>query len=63
MAEPSMSKEALRTLAQSAGVNISDDALEDLLPRMRRSAEATAGLDALDLEDVEPATVFSPESG
>ena len=63
MAEPSMSKEALRTLAQSAGVNISDDALEDLLPRMRRSAEATDGLDALDLVDVEPATVFSPESG
>jgi Asp-tRNA(Asn)/Glu-tRNA(Gln) amidotransferase C subunit len=62
MAEPSISKEALRALAQSAGLDISDDILEELLPRIRRSAETTAELDALDLQGVEPATVFTSGS-
>ena len=62
MAEPLMSKEALRALAQSTGLNISDDVLDELLPRLRRSAEAIAELDALDLQGAEPATVFIPES-
>ena len=42
MAEPSISKEALRALAESAGLNIGDDVLEELLPRIRRPAETTA---------------------
>lgn len=62
MAECSMSKEALRALAESAGLNIGDDVLEELLPRIRRSAETTAELDALDLQGVEPATVFTSSS-
>ena len=62
MAESSMSKEALRALAQSAGLDISDDVLEELLPRMRRSAETAAELDALDLQGVEPATLFISSS-
>jgi Asp-tRNA(Asn)/Glu-tRNA(Gln) amidotransferase C subunit len=62
MAESSMSKEALRALAESAGLNISDDVLEELLPRIRRSAETTAELDDLDLQGVEPATVFTSSS-
>ena len=62
MAEPSITKEALRALAQSAGLDISDDLLDELLPRLRRSAEAMAKLEALDLEGVEPANVFSPGS-
>ena len=62
MAEPLMSKEALSALAQSTGLNISDDVLDELLPRLRRFAEAAAELDALDLEGVEPAIVFIPES-
>ena len=61
MAEPLMSKEALRALAQSTGLNIGDDVLDELLPRLHRSAEAMAELDALDLEGVEPANVFTPE--
>ena len=62
MAQPLMTKEALSALAQSTGLNIGDDVLDELLPRLRRSAEATAGLDALDLEGVEPANVFTAES-
>ena len=62
MAEPLMSKEALSALAQSTGLNISDDVLDELLPRLRRFAEAAAELDALDREGVEPAIVFIPES-
>ena len=62
MAEPSISKEALRALAESAGLNIGDDVLDELLPRIRRSAETTAELDALDLQDIEPTTVFTSSS-
>ena len=62
MAEPSISKEALRALAESAGLNIGDDVLDQLLPRIRRSAETTAELDALDLQGAEPATVFTSSS-
>ena len=62
MAESSMSKEALRALAHSAGLEIGDDVLDELLPRLRRSAETIAELDALDLRDAEPASVFTPES-
>ena len=62
VAESRVTRESLRALADLVGLDIGDDTLDELLPQVRRSAEATAALDALDLEHVEPASVFTPES-
>ena len=62
MAKPEVSKDALRARARAAGLQLSDDRLEELLPQVQQTAEATAGLDELDLEGVEPVVVFRPET-
>ena len=61
MAELSVTKEALKVLAELAGLDIDDTTLDEILPQMQRSAEAIARLDALDLEQAEPACTFTPE--
>ena len=43
-----------------SGLDLSDDELDALVPQVQRAAEGLAGLDALDLDDVEPAIVFDP---
>ena len=63
MAQPQITKEGLRALAALTGLKLSERRLEELLPQVKRTAEAIAGLDALGLEDVEPAVVFRPERG
>ena len=63
MAEPQITKEGLRALASLAGLKLSEQRLEELLPQVQRTAEAIAGLDALGLDEVEPAVVFKPERG
>ena len=58
MAQPKVSKEALKAIAAMSGLDLSDERLEDLLPEVGRVVEGLAALEALDLEGVEPATVF-----
>lgn len=60
MAGPRISRETLRALADMAGVRISDERLDELLPQVQRTLDSMAELDALDLQDVEPAVVFLP---
>jgi hypothetical protein len=43
-----------------AGMELTEDRIEALLPEVRKAAESRAQLDRLDLENVEPAVVFAP---
>jgi hypothetical protein len=64
MAKPQVSRDTLKALASALGLKLSDEKSDELLPQVRRSAEAMAGLDdALGLHDVEPATIFRPDMG
>ena len=60
MAEPQVSMESLKALAALAGLELSDERLEELAPHVRRAVEARARLERLDLKHVRPAVVFAP---
>ena len=62
MAKPQITKEALRAMANLSGLEISDQQLEELLPQVQRVVEGLEGLDVLNLEEIEPAVVFKPET-
>jgi len=62
MAKPQVTKEALRALANLSGLELSEGQLEGLLPQVQRVVEGLEGLDVLNLEDIEPAVVFKPET-
>ena len=62
MAKPQITKEALRAMANLSGLEISDQQLEELQPQVQRVAEGLEGLDVLNLEEIEPAVVFKPET-
>ena len=57
--ESRLSTEALRQLAQLAGVEFTDARLERVLPRVERYLEEIGRLDNIDLSEVEPAVRFS----
>ena len=63
MSEPKVTTEALRALAEMQGLDIGDDALDELLPLVQRTAEAFAALDALDPDQAEPTNIFTPVTG
>ena len=50
-------------MAALAGLELSDERLEELLPQARKAAEDAASLDGLDLEAIEPAVVFRAGRG
>ncbi len=58
MARSPVTIESLRAMSSLSGLNISDDKLRELLPQLKRIADDVAVLDALGLQDVEPAIVF-----
>ena len=62
MAKPQITKEALRAMANLSGLEISDQQLEELQPQVQRVVEGLEGLDVLNLEEIEPAVVFKPET-
>ena len=57
-----VSKEALRAVASMTGLELGEDKLDRLLPQVQDSVEAIDRLDTLDLQSVEPAIAFIPES-
>ena len=61
MPEPKLTKKSLKVLADLAGLQLSEERLELLLPQMQTAMEARAKLRSLDLEGIEPDVVFSPE--
>ena len=62
MAKPQITKEALRAMANLSGLEISDQQMEELQPQVQRVVEGLEGLDVLNLEEIEPAVVFKPET-
>ena len=60
MSASRVTKESLKAMAEMQGLDIADGVLEELVPLVRRTAEASKRLDDLDLERAEPASVFVP---
>ncbi|MBW1767024.1 MAG: hypothetical protein JRJ02_05900 [Deltaproteobacteria bacterium] len=63
MVTPRASKETLKAMANLLGLEFSEQRLEELLPQVQQMVKEMAGLDVLDLNDVEPAIIFRPERG
>ena len=63
MVTPRASKETLKAMANLLGLEFSEQRLEKLLPQVQQMVKEMAGLDVLDLNDVEPAIIFRPERG
>ncbi len=64
MADTEVTLQSLRAMAQLAGLEISDQRLETLLPLIQRTSAATNDLDeVLDLDGVEPAITFEAGRG
>ena len=61
MSERKISRDSLRAMAGLAGLDLSDDKLDELLPQVERMLEPTEDLDVLDIGSVEPAVVFRPD--
>ena len=58
-----MTIDDLAALARAAGLNLSEDRLEELLPQMESMAEGIDKLAGMDLAHVEPAVKFRPGEG
>ena len=59
MSNTEITLESLRAMARLAGLEISDERLEALLPQIQRTSVSMNALDeVLDLEGVEPAVTF-----
>ncbi len=59
MPDTEITLDSLRAMARLAGLEISDERLEGLLPQIQRSAASMNALDELlDLDGVEPAVTF-----
>ena len=50
--------EKLRVLAELAGITLTEDRIQELLPHVNELQSKIHSLDDLDLEDVEPITRF-----
>ncbi len=61
--KPQVSKETLKAMADLLGLKFSEQKLKELLPQVQQMAKEMAGLDLLNLDDVEPAITFKPEKG
>lgn len=60
MGEPGQTREALRSQARLAGLELSDERAEELLPLVREAANARVALDQLDLGEAGLAVIFRP---
>ncbi len=56
-----VTKEALRAMAEMSGMELSDEQLDELLPQVQRAVGSIGGLDVLDLAAAEPAVVFKAD--
>ncbi len=64
MADTEITLQSLRAMAQLAGLEISDQRLETLLPVIQKTSAAINALDeVLDLDGVEPAIIFEAGRG
>ncbi len=57
---PTLTPENIHTLAQIAGIQISDDRAETIAPRLQAVLEALDEIPSDELAAVEPAITFSP---
>ena len=58
MTEPKITRDTLQAMAAASGLEFTDQQLDELLPQVQRSAEGIEGLEARELQDVEPAVSF-----
>ena len=58
MQNEKITPEKLRVLAELAGIKLTEDRIEELLPHINELQSKIHSLDDLDLEDVEPITRF-----
>ena len=58
-----VTKEEMRTLAQIAGLDLSEERLDQLLPQMQAVVDSVAKLDELELGDTPPAFTFTQPGG
>ena len=63
MPEPLTSDEALRTLANAAGLELSEALLEEIRPLMERSFGIREATRRIDLGETQPAQVFVVRDG
>ncbi len=64
MADTEVTLQSLRAMAQLAGLEISDQRLQKLLPLIQTTSAAANALDeVLDLDGVEPAITFEAGAG
>ena len=61
--EKDLTKEDFLQMAKAAGLDTSSPHMEELYPFVRATLRSLASLDSLDLTDVEPEMVYSPEPG
>ena len=60
MKQPLATKERIRRLAELAGLELTEERLDALLPQIEPLLEARALLEGLDLGDTPPELVFIP---
>ena len=58
MQNEKITAEKLRMLAEIAGIKLTEDRIQELLPHVNELQSKIHSLDDLDLEDVEPITRF-----
>ena len=60
MKQPRATKERIRRLAELAGLELTEERLDALLPQIEPLLEARRLLEGLDLDDTPPELVFIP---
>ena len=63
MEQPPIPKSTIKALARLAGIDLTDEKLEETLPLILMQHEASVRLRKLDLNDAEPSSVFVPRTG
>ncbi len=59
-ADVDLSPDQVRTLAQAAGLSLTDEELSAITPQLNTLRQGIARLSELGLDDVEPAVTFDP---
>ena len=58
MENEKITPEKLRVLAELAGIKLTEDRIQELLPHVNELQSKIRSMDDLDLEDIEPITRF-----
>ena len=62
MEQPPIPRSTIQALASLAGIDLTDERLEETLPLVLMQHETSVRLRKLDLNDAEPSSVFVPRT-